>query len=259
MISIVTPTFNSEKYIEKCIISMMNQQYRDFEHIIVDGGSSDGTIDIIKKYEGSYPLRWISEKDNGMYDALQKGFAMAKGDIFAWINSDDLYYPWTLKLVADIFAKKNIDWLTGIPANIEKLDGCNISYQLPNQPVVLSRKMIANGLFDGIRMNYIQQESCFWTRRLWEQVGGIDTKYRYAAAFHLWKKFAKHAPLYTVHCNLANFRIHETQLSKDIDAYRKEMGVNGRYSPFIVMVAHVYSLINYRKYVINIHDLYNGE
>ena len=92
-VSIVTACYNSEKYIEDCIKSIMRQTYDNVEHIIVDGGSTDGTLDIIKKYENQYNMRWISEKDNGMYDAITKGFRMASGEIYAWLNSDDMYMP----------------------------------------------------------------------------------------------------------------------------------------------------------------------
>ena len=102
--SIITPCYNSEKYLEECIKSIMSQKYKDFEHIIVDGGSTDGTLDILKKYERLYNMRWISEKDDGMYDAINKGMRMANGDVLSWINSDDVYHPWTLFSVNKIMS-----------------------------------------------------------------------------------------------------------------------------------------------------------
>ena len=108
-ISIVTPTFNSEEYLETCILSIRNQHYENLEHIIVDGGSTDSTLEIIRKYELDYPLRWISEPDDGMYDAINKGFSMSSGDILAWLNSDDFYFPWTCEVVAGTFYKKGIE------------------------------------------------------------------------------------------------------------------------------------------------------
>lgn len=110
MISIVTPTYNSEQYLEDCIQSIMKQRYKDYEHIVVDGGSSDGTIDILKKYENQYPLRWISEKDRGMYDAIRKGFKMARGDIFCWLNSDDMFMPWTLQVVGKVMKNSRVQY-----------------------------------------------------------------------------------------------------------------------------------------------------
>jgi glycosyltransferase involved in cell wall biosynthesis len=111
-ISIVTPSFNSAKYIEDCIKSVLNQNYPNFEHIIVDAGSTDGTIEIIKKYPH---LKWISEPDEGQSDALNKGFKIANGDIIGWLNSDDVYLPSTFKKVVDIFNSEEVD---GVYSNI---------------------------------------------------------------------------------------------------------------------------------------------
>ena len=94
LISIVTPCLNSEEYLEYCIKSIMSQSYPNVEHIIVDGGSTDSTLDIIRKYEGRYNMRWFSEKDNSMYEAIINGFKLANGEIYAWLNSDDMYMPW---------------------------------------------------------------------------------------------------------------------------------------------------------------------
>lgn len=105
---------------EDCIQSIMKQRYKDYEHIVVDGGSSDGTIDILKKYENQYPLRWISEKDRGMYDAIRKGFKMARGDIFCWLNSDDMFMPWTLQVVGKVMKNSRVQWITGLPSHFNE-------------------------------------------------------------------------------------------------------------------------------------------
>ncbi len=93
LVSIVTPSLNQGGFIEDCIRSVKNQSYKNIEHIIVDGGSTDATINILKKYEGTYNMIWLSEPDNGMYDAINKGFKLSKGEIMAWINADDMYLP----------------------------------------------------------------------------------------------------------------------------------------------------------------------
>jgi glycosyltransferase involved in cell wall biosynthesis len=115
-ISIVMPTFNHRPFIERSILSVLNQDYPNLEFIIVDGGSTDGTLDIIKKYACHFAY-WVSERDAGQSDALNKGFRRATGDIYGWLNSDDLYMPGVLKQVARVFAENPLkgivhgDWL----------------------------------------------------------------------------------------------------------------------------------------------------
>ena len=221
MISIVTPTYNSEQYLEDCIQSIMKQRYKDYEHIVVDGGSSDGTIDILKKYENQYPLRWISEKDRGMYDAIRKGFKMARGDIFCWLNSDDMFMPWTLQVVGKVMKNSRVQWITGLPIHFNE-DGINYMPILSNP--IFDSWFIKHGWMEGRKLWAIQQESCFWTKDLYEKVGGIDKNCRLAGDFHLWVKFAHCTDLYTVNSVLAGFRIHEGQLSGDRNAYYAEIG-----------------------------------
>lgn len=219
MISIVTPTYNSEEYLETCILSIKNQRFSDYEHIIVDGGSSDKTIEIIKKYEGTYPMRWISEKDEGMYDAISKGFKMAKGDIFCWLNSDDIYMPWTLEIVAQAFQKKEICWCCGVPAQINE----NGQLYFPvTQFITFPQYCIKKGWMDGWRLGCIQQESTFWRRELYEAVGGIDRDYKMAGDYALWVKFAQREKLYSLNTVLAGFRVHAGQKSSDKEAYCNE-------------------------------------
>lgn len=105
-ISIVTPSFNQGKFIEEAILSVKNQNYNDFEHIIIDGGSTDNTIEILKKYPH---LIWISEPDEGQSDAINKGFNRATGDIIGWLNTDDFYLPDIFSIVVNEFKDLNID------------------------------------------------------------------------------------------------------------------------------------------------------
>lgn len=219
LVSIITPTYNSGNYLEECILSIKNQSYSKYEHIIVDGGSTDDTLEIIRKHEGTYPMRWISEKDNGMYDAIAKGFKMATGDIFCWINSDDIYMPWTLKTVADVFKNSEINWCSGMPAHISK---SGFPYFDTKHFITFPQYCLKRGWMDGIRLGCVQQESTFWRRNLYEIVGGIDPVYKLAGDYALWVKFAEKEKLYSLNTILAGFRIHSGQKSSDKDAYCKE-------------------------------------
>lgn len=204
-ISIITPTYNRCEYIEETIISVINQNYPNLEYIIVDGGSTDGTLEIIKKYESKLAY-WISEPDNGMYHALQKGFDKATGEIMAWLNSDDVYHHNSLFIVADIFsALQHVEWITGTPS-LNNTEGQCVKV-FPTQK--WSKHRIAAGDY-----RWIQQESTFWRKSLWERAGGnLDVKYKFAADFALWTRFFEYATLYSVETTLSGFRMHGDQLS----------------------------------------------
>lgn len=115
LVSIITPSYNQGRFIEDCILSIKNQTYANIEHIIVDAKSNDNTIEVIKTYENKYNLKWISEKDKGQADAINKGYAIAKGDIVTWLNSDDFYlHVHVIEEIVDLFHKfTNVDVITG--------------------------------------------------------------------------------------------------------------------------------------------------
>jgi len=121
-ISIVTPSYNQAQFLERTILSVLNQNYPNLEYIIIDGGSTDGSIKIIKKYE-KYFAYWINEKDKGQADGINKGFKKATGDIFTWLNSDDIYLPNTLFKIAEVFTKyPNVDVIYGNQIDINEKD-----------------------------------------------------------------------------------------------------------------------------------------
>lgn len=225
MISIVTPTYNSAEYLEECILSIKGQRRQNYEHIIVDGCSTDGTLDIIRKYEGTYPMRWISERDGGMYEAIAKGFRMARGEIFAWQNSDDMYLPWATYSMERLMQGGKVQWCSGIPAhyNAEGMQYV-LSFSIP----LYAWPLLKRGWYDGQRLGWIQQESSFWTRELYEKSGGLNTDLKYAGDYDLWCRFAQNAPLYTSNVVLSGFRIHEGQKSSAMAKYRSEQPPFGK-------------------------------
>ncbi len=205
-ISIVTPSFNSEKYLEETILSIIDQQYINLEYIIIDGGSTDRTLEIIKKYETNLHY-WESTPDNGMYHAIQKGFDRSSGDIMAWLNSDDMYHPKALWVIAEIFLKfKEVNWITGINTIFDK-DGRTV--------VVNKAKNWSKNHFSIGEWKYVQQESTFWRRSLWSKSGShLDLSLKYAADMELWNRFFKYCDLISVTTLIGGFRNHGTsQLS----------------------------------------------
>lgn len=209
-ISVVTVCYNMEKTIEETLQSVLNQNYSNLEYIVVDGGSTDGTMNIIRKYQDKISLV-ISEPDNGMYDALRKGFNRASGDIFAWINADDEYLPWTFNYVNEIFSKFNtVNWIGGVPMF---MDERRIVTDLFPSPGAKKRKEIASGRYQSRMYGYLQQEGMFWRRSLYEKAGGLDINYRYAGDFDLWCKFAKFEELYQTSIPLGVFMRRSDSLS----------------------------------------------
>ena len=229
MISVVTPVLNAARYIDlhlKC----MSIQSADFEHIVMDGLSSDDSLGIVRRYEKVYPLRVFSQKDKSIDDAANKGFAQSKGDIMAWLSADDLYTPWALGTVEAVFkANPHIMWLTGIAAY--HLEGRSIGMCRPI-PQVYFRSLIQKGYYSSKYLGFLQLETIFWRKSLWEKAGGAEIfgRYKYAADFHLWKAFANHASLYTVCSVLGAFGYRKDQASNvNKEKYEIECGLEGKF------------------------------
>jgi hypothetical protein len=203
-ISLITPVFNSSKYIEQTFRSVFAQNYPGLEYFVVDGGSTDGTLDIIRRYEGQL-TGWISEPDNGMYDALNKGFARTKREIMGWISATDILQPGGLHVVGSVFQQfPEVEWITGRPTHINE-EGQ--TYETGLAPRWSRIRYLAG--FN----RYIQQESTFWRRSLWEKAGGrVDSSLRMGGDFELWVRFFRHAKLYPVDALIGGFRMHGASL-----------------------------------------------
>ncbi len=214
-ISLVTPVFNSAKYIEQTIESVLAQRYPNLEYFIVDGGSTDGSLDIIRKYE-SQLSGWISEPDKGMYDALNKGFARTTGEIMGWISATDMLHAMGLFVVGSVFRDMphEVEWITGRPTVFNEEGMTTIVLDVPHW----SRFRFLAGA-----NRYIQQESTFWRRSLWEKAGGhVDPSCRNGGDFELWVRFFHHAKLYPVDGLIGGYRVHLDALSiADSDDYQR--------------------------------------
>ncbi len=236
IITIVTPSYNQASFISETIESVLTQEGEFYlDYIIIDGNSNDGSIEIISGYEKllqtqaitkkingldfyiskrndrlnrckGISYRWISEKDEGHGDALNKGFKMSVGDVMGWLNSDDIYVNGALNNVFNVFKQfAQVNWLTGLNTQINK-DGTRIA--LP----FLYRNNYKN-IFSFLTSDheFIQQESTLWKRDLWERAGGyINTSYKLMIDGELWCRFFLHATLFHLHREIGSYRRHET-------------------------------------------------
>ena len=198
-VSIVTPSFNQARYIEATIQSVLSQDYPRIEYLIVDGGSTDDSTEIIKIYTNQLAW-WVSEKDLGQTDAINKGFARAKGGILAWINSDDTY---ELRAVGQA-----VRYLLEHPEVGMVYADCNYINEAGN---VIGQFPAAQTNLLYLRRGYVHipQQTMFFRAELWKQVGPLDPSYYFAMDYDLWTRIAKRAELkYLTGQVWANFRIH---------------------------------------------------
>ncbi len=215
-LSVVTATLNRASFLEETIRSVLDQNYPNLEYMIVDGGSTDGSLDILKKYADRLAW-WVSEKDAGHFDALSKGFAKSTGDIMAFINSDDKFCPWAFSVVGEIFAKfQQIEWLTTLFPIIWDAQGrathCRQTEGFSREAFIRGENLPGNN--GAYATHWIQQESTFWRRSLWNKAGGdVDRSMGVAGDFELWARFFEHADLYAVATTLGGFRIHGEQVT----------------------------------------------
>jgi glycosyltransferase involved in cell wall biosynthesis len=199
-VTIVTPSYNQAGFLEETVRSVLLQRYPNLEYIIVDGGSCDGSVDIIRKYEDHLAF-WVSEPDRGQSDAINKGFQRATGEILAWLNSDDIYYPGTLRAVVDIFRRlPEIDLVFGSAMFVEE-DGTP-RYAYPGVERSYLRKLQYWRGWD------IPQPTLFFRKTVYDEFGGLDENFRYALDYEWLLRVSKTTPSHCASEVLATYRLH---------------------------------------------------
>jgi len=196
-ITVVTPSYNQAQFLEQAICSVIDQDYPNIELIVMDGGSTDRSVDIIRKHE-RHIAYWQSGKDEGQAAAIRDGFERASGDILAWLNSDDLYLPGALRAVAEHYQRSHWRWLVGWSFVVDP-DGVvrNI-----HTPVSVTRDSL---LHFG---SSFKQPASFWTRRAYEETGGLDPGFQFCLDFDLYVRLAAKGPSAVINRYVACFREH---------------------------------------------------
>ncbi len=249
-ITIVTPSYNQGQFIEQTILSVIGQNYPNLEYIIIDGGSSDNTVEIIKKYE-KHISYWVSEKDNGQGDAINRGFAMATGSILAWLNSDDYYLPNTLFTIANKLSLDKPKILFGNCVHI--VDGTNRIFGSK----VDKKHQNSNLVFE----DFIIQPSSFWNRLTWEIVGNVNENLYYVFDWD-WFIRALNKGVILESCQeyLSVYRIHKNHKSGEGSEKRdKELyDIYKNYAPKEITELYSYLFSNRKKiwYIQNLARVY---
>lgn len=214
-VSIVTPSFNSRAFIGATLRSVQRQTYGSIEHFVFDGGSTDGTLDVIEDFAHRHPLRWTSQPDDGMYDAVNRGMAETDGDIVAYLNSDDLLVPWAVEVVVEAFRAN---------PEADVVFGDAIRWY----PEIAAVDLMIQPDFDLGRVSRtgsLIQPTVFWRRRLVDRIGGFDSELRLAADLDFWLRAGQVATFVHVDEVVAIERIHSGGQSTRL---RSAHGVEGK-------------------------------
>lgn len=225
-ISIITPSLNQSRFIKKTIDSVLSQSYPNLEYIIIDGGSTDGTLEIIDKYRNK--LKWISKRDRGQSDAINKGLRMSKGEIVCYLNSDDVLEDDALLKIAEFFAANpQASWVTGKCYIIDEKGNKSRDFITTYKNVFLK---YLRSLHTLLVLNYISQPATFWKREILETIGYFDDQFHFSMDYNYWIRIWQiYQPGY-IDGYLASFRVHkeakgsrnlETQLSESYNTATK--------------------------------------
>jgi glycosyltransferase involved in cell wall biosynthesis len=200
LVSIITPSYQQGQFIKETIESVLSQDYPNLEHIVIDGGSTDRTLGILQSYEHlGDRFRWVSEQDRGQSHAINKGLAMAKGEIIGWLNSDDTYMPHAVKKGVDAL-QQNIQW--GMVYGRANYTDEKNQVIRPYPVERYNRKRLYDGCF-------ICQPATFIRKEVLDTVGGIDENFQFCMDYDLWMRISKHYPIGFIEDVLATSRMHK--------------------------------------------------
>uniref|UniRef100_I2Q7M3 Methylase involved in ubiquinone/menaquinone biosynthesis n=1 Tax=Desulfovibrio sp. U5L TaxID=596152 RepID=I2Q7M3_9BACT len=231
----VTPVRNGVHHIDETIWSIVSQAGTlSLRYHVQDGGSTDGTLDKLARWQdyldahgaslpGSVTFSYATGSDDGLYHAVSLGFAQLSPPPEAWmgwLNSDDRLWPGTMEAVTSLGRQHpDVDWILGWPTIIDR----HGRFGQIHKTCLLPQEVLAAGLADGTHWRFVQQESCFWRKRLWDAAGGVDISLRLAGDWDLWRRFSRHAPLVHLQAPLGQFRVRPGQMSGNLAAYFEEM------------------------------------
>lgn len=212
-ISIITPSFNQALFLERTIQSVLDQNYPNLEYIVIDGGSTDGSVEIIKKYS-KHLTYWISESDNGQTDAINKGIKIATGEWVAWQNSDDIYYPNTFYFVAKIICNRpEIEFLVGNINIIDENDKVlrDVCYVTPSYESLLAEGMI------------LTNQATFWRTKIHADIGFLNESLHYAFDYEWFLRLSKNRKGMHINKTLGGYRLHRaTKTSNNSEKFAQE-------------------------------------
>lgn len=209
LISIVTPSFNQGKFLEKTILSVLEQGYPNLEYIIIDGGSTDESVEIIKKYADRLAY-WVSEPDRGQSHAINKGFERATGEIFGWLNSDDWYHPGALQAVADVFAAN--------PEAGAVVGAGEMVDEEGNSLVMESYEISVDSLYNWID-KFFMQPSCFFGCEAWHKCGPLNENIHFAMDLDLWFRIANEFRFAKIEFLLSSSLVHKDAKTTALASY----------------------------------------
>lgn len=200
-ISIVTCSYQQQRYLDAAMRSVLGQNYDNLEYVVVDGGSTDGSVDIIRRYEQSL-THWVSEPDKGQTDALIKGFSRTTGDICGWLCSDDILLPNALSTVAQFFADN---------PKVDAVYGDCLWIDADGKAIRSKREMHFNRFVFLHDYNYVPQPSMFWRRSLYNAVGGLNPYFHMAMDNDLWERFSSKGTIAHIPVYLSCMRLYPEQ------------------------------------------------